>query len=146
MHTITRRFEFDAGHRVYLHESKCSHLHGHRYKVDVEVTSNVLDNIGRIIDFSVVKDICGKWIDENLDHGLILFESDGLLSLLRDYPIMPLQTLVKQKIYVMNSNPTAENIANHLYHLFNRLLEPTGVKVVSITLFETPNCKAVYKE
>ena len=52
MHTITRRLEFDAGHRVYQHESKCNHVHGHRYVVEVEATGT-LDGLGRIIDFSV---------------------------------------------------------------------------------------------
>lgn len=60
---IMRKFEFDYAHRVLGHESKCKHLHGHRGVAEVIVSSPGLDSLGRIIDFGIVKQRVGKWID-----------------------------------------------------------------------------------
>lgn len=79
MTKITRRFEFDMGHRVHGHESKCAYLHGHRYCVNVTCTAPSLDAIGRVIDFSVIKSAVGTWIDANWDHNVMLHEDDPLL-------------------------------------------------------------------
>ena len=62
----TRRLEFDAAHRVLRHESKCATLHGHRYRVDIEVSAPKPDSAGRAVDFSVLKTIIGGWIDRYL--------------------------------------------------------------------------------
>ena len=53
---ITRRLEFDAGHRVLGHEGKCKNLHGHRYSAEITVTAPDLDGLGRVIDFGVIKE------------------------------------------------------------------------------------------
>ena len=74
--TITRRLEFDAGHRVFGHESKCATLHGHRYVVEVTAQAAKLDSVGRVIDFSVLKERIGAWLDEKWDHNVIVFEQD----------------------------------------------------------------------
>ena len=80
MITSTRRIEFDAAHRVMNHESKCKMLHGHRYVVEASFTANELDKLGRIIDFGAIKDVLGKWIDDNLDHNVILNKKDQELG------------------------------------------------------------------
>lgn len=157
MHTITRRLEFDAGHRVYQHESKCAHVHGHRYVVEVEAT-NTLDDLGRVIDFSVIKSVFGKWIDDNLDHGMILFKDDPFVSVWQN-PVMPTGfvggepigepvgggALAGQKYYVMDANPTAEHMAEMLFNKAVELLGDTGITITQITVHETPNCRAVYR-
>ena len=51
-----RKIHFSAGHRVYGHESKCSNLHGHNYVLWVHAGAKELDELGRVIDFSVLKD------------------------------------------------------------------------------------------
>lgn len=138
---ITRRLEFDAGHRVYMHESKCNNIHGHRYVVEIECTG-ALDSIGRVIDFSVIKSVCGKWIDDNLDHGMLLYKDDPLVAVWRDGLNNGLE---KHKYWVMDKNPTAENIAEELFKTFTLLLYEYNVKVTSIIVHETPNCFATYK-
>lgn len=140
-HTITRRLEFDAGHRVYQHESKCNHVHGHRYVVEVECAGD-LDKLGRVIDFSVIKTKFGKWIDDNLDHGMILFKDDPLYHVWHSGEV----SHYNQKHYVMDSNPTAENMAELLYKKADEILANDGVKVTAMTLWETPNCRATYSE
>ena len=106
MITITRRLEFDYGHRVLGHEGKCRHLHGHRGAVEITVRGPRLDSIGRVIDFSEVKRLVGGWIDENWDHNLLLNPSDPLLSRLEFGDVHG------RRIYEMplGNNPTAENM------------------------------------
>lgn len=156
MHIITRMLEFDAGHRVYQHESKCNNIHGHRYKVELSVTAPDLDGLGRVIDFSVLKSICGTWIDDNLDHGMILFKDDPLCQIwglfgqnlstaVEVYPITnAVGDVGEQKHFIMDSNPTAENLAELMFDKFQELLLPHHIVVATIKVWETPNCFAIY--
>lgn len=151
MPTIIRRMEFDSGHRVLRHESKCKHLHGHRYVclLHVRCERSEMDALGRVVDFGVVKDIVGRWIDANLDHNMILHPEDPLLQ---DIEIdgkfisgLELGTdLVGRPPYVMPlsmPNPTAENIAQVILDMAKVLIhDVTAIKVCGIELYETPNC------
>ena len=73
--TCTRRLEWDAMHRIPRHESKCAAFHGHRYAAELTCLAP-LDDRGRVIDFGVVKERVGGWIDENWDHTAILQRDD----------------------------------------------------------------------
>jgi 6-pyruvoyl-tetrahydropterin synthase len=141
MITCTRQLEFDAGHRVHRHESKCRNAHGHRYRILLEAvadeTANPLDPLGRVIDFSALKDRVGTYIDTYLDHGFLCFSED-------DEILEALQKIAGQKIYLMPYNPTAENIAHHFLHVIcPEVLKGTVVNITKVTVFETPNCFAV---
>lgn len=132
----TRRLEFDSAHRVMEHESKCKMLHGHRYVVEASFGAVELDAIGRVIDFGVIREVLGKWIDDNLDHNTILFEKDQNLG-------ENIAKITGQKIYYMKSNPTAENIAKHLLEdICPQLFANHNIKCVGIKVYETPNCSA----
>lgn len=134
MISCTRRIEFDSAHRILNHESKCKMLHGHRYALEATFIASELDNLGRVIDFGVIKEILGKWIDENLDHNTILSIKDKNLG-------DRISAITSQKIYYMQNNPTAENIANHIFQdICPKLFEKASVKCVAIKLYETPNC------
>lgn len=134
MISCTRRIEFDSAHRILNHESKCKMLHGHRYALEATFVANELDNIGRVIDFGVIKDVLGKWIDDNLDHNTILSVNDNDLG-------EKISEITSQKIYYMPNNPTAENIANHiLKDICPTIFKNSDVKCVAIKLYETPNC------
>lgn len=137
MISITRRLEFDAAHRLINHEGKCKHLHGHRYVVVVEVEAPELDAVGRVIDFSAIKELVGGWIDEFLDHGTIINTLDQRLG----------HWLAEngQKYYTTPENPTAENIAMEIHRVASGLLAPRGLRLVKTEVFETPNCSAVYR-
>jgi 6-pyruvoyltetrahydropterin/6-carboxytetrahydropterin synthase len=134
--TCTRRVEFDAGHRVYGHESKCSHAHGHRYSVEITAEAD-LDSVGRVIDFSVLKVVIGGWIDANWDHGFICWDQDPIQNLIKQVPDTKGGP---QKLFLLPYNPTAENMARYLLEsVCPALLGPTGVRVTRIRLYETPN-------
>lgn len=151
MITITRKLEFDAGHRVLGHEGKCANLHGHRYVAELTATASGLDKIGRVIDFSVLRTLVGGWIDEHWDHNMLLNSKDPLL-LCYQYPLAMLkhetntragQVLGPKAPYVfMDMNPTAEVMATVLLKKAQELLTPHGLTVAKVRLYETPNCWA----
>jgi len=111
-------------------------LHGHRYVVEASFGAKQLDAIGRVIDFGVIREVLGKWIDDNFDHTTILFEKDQNLG-------ENISKITGQKIYYMKSNPTAENIAKHLLEdICPQLFANYAIKCVGIKVYETPNCSA----
>jgi len=136
MITCTRRIEFDAGHRILEHESKCKHLHGHRYAVEATFVASGLDPLGRVIDFGMIRDMLGHWIDENWDHTTILHEKDRDLG-------EAIEARTGQKIFYMPVNPTAENMAEFLLNtVCADLFSGKNARCTRIKLYETPNCYA----
>jgi 6-pyruvoyltetrahydropterin/6-carboxytetrahydropterin synthase len=136
MITCTRRIEFDAAHRIINHESKCKMLHGHRYCLEATFVAADLDNLGRVIDFGVIREVLGGWIDDNFDHNTILSIKDKKLG-------EKIAEITGQKIYYMHQNPTAENIANYIFaEICPKLFADKNVKCVALKLYETPNCYA----
>jgi 6-pyruvoyltetrahydropterin/6-carboxytetrahydropterin synthase len=134
--TCTRRIEFDAAHRVMEHESKCKHLHGHRYVVEASFTARALDPLGRVIDFGVIKERLGAWVDANWDHTTILWERDKALG-------ESIAGHTKQAIFYLPYNPTAENMAVYLFErVCPELFADSDVTCCKIKLYETPNCSA----
>jgi len=132
--SCVRRIQFCCGHRVHRHESKCANLHGHNYVAFFHAVAPGLDELGRVIDFSVLKARLGEWIDTKWDHGFVLWNEDA--------PALGAMTMMPaQKLYLMPSNPTAENMALHLLHdIAPVLMEGTGVQVTRVVLWETENC------
>lgn len=143
MISIIRRFEFDAGHRVMGHQGKCAHLHGHRYSVLVHITTPELNNLGMVIDFGEVKKIIGNWIDMHLDHNMILNQRDPLNRVLTE--AQEEVVFGGKQPYIMTGmrNPTAEELAVELCLVFQSLL-PTGMTIIAVDVWETPNCHAHY--
>ena len=138
--TCTRKIDFAVGHRVYGHESKCAHVHGHNMSLFVtarqRVTPTSLDRIGRVIDFSVLRDRIGGWVDEHWDHGMLLYEKDPLVKLWS-------VDLADHKCYVLPVNPTSENVAKYILEVVGpQVLADTDVELVSVVCYETSNCFA----
>lgn len=132
--TCTRRIEFDAAHRVMEHESKCKHLHGHRYALEVSFAAPDLDKLGRVVDFGVIKEKLGAWIDTHWDHATILYDKDK-----------PLGEAIAQKtgqtVFYLANNPTAEHMAEYiLREICPKLFKGLGIECTRVRLYETPNC------
>lgn len=106
---------------------------------EITVEAAELDSIGRVIDFSKIKELVGGWIDKFWDHNLILNTADPLFSLEDG---VQGQVIGPKKPYLMTSNPTAENMVEDLSIVSRRLLQPYSIEVVKIRLYETPNCWA----
>lgn len=131
--TATRIIGIDTAHRVPGHEGKCKMLHGHRYEIHL-TASGAQDQLGRVVDFSVLKELVGGWLDANWDHAVLLVENDPLVDVLK---------AAGQKVATMDVIPTAENIAAKLLHVIcPKALVSTPVRVTSVRVYETPNCYA----
>jgi 6-pyruvoyltetrahydropterin/6-carboxytetrahydropterin synthase len=131
--TATRRLQFAAGHRVHGHEGKCRHLHGHNFVAFLTAASENLDAVGRVIDFGVLKERIGGWIEREWDHGFVVWSGDAEAR-------RALEGVQGQKTYLLPSNPTAENLADHLLRVVGpETLAGTGVRLVKVTIHETEN-------
>lgn len=129
-----RKFSIDVGHRVFRHESKCANMHGHTYAIEVYARGQ-LDSLGRVIDFSVLKERIGAWLDENWDHGFVYF--------VEDVEVRQALLATGSKSWALPYNPTAENMARILLlNIAPSLMAGTGVEVFKVVVQETPNCRA----
>ena len=108
MFSVTRELTFCYGHRLLNYDGKCRHLHGHNGKAVITLASDKLDSLGMVMDFTRLKQVVGAWIDEQLDHKMLLHRDDPMLPFLRQQG---------EPVYVMNVNPTAENIARLIFDL-----------------------------
>ncbi len=132
MYTVTKEIHFCYGHRLLNYEGACRHLHGHNGKIQVELASKQLDHRGMVVDFSDISRVIKKWVDETLDHTMILSKDDAFISVLKERG---------ERFYVMNYNPTAEAIARLIYEYAVSQKFP----VTKVTLWETENSFATYK-
>jgi 6-pyruvoyltetrahydropterin/6-carboxytetrahydropterin synthase len=102
--TVMRKVEFCAGHRLLHHEGKCANLHGHNYVVEFHITADGMDDLGRVVDFSVINRLFKGWIEQHWDHGMLLWEADH-------QAIEALRHVEPSRVYRLPWNPTAESIA-----------------------------------
>ena len=138
MISISRYHDISAGHRVVGHENKCSHLHGHNFRVHFTVTAERLDDIGRVIDFSVIKAQLCDWLETHWDHRFLMYEADELR--------IPLQKIASKDIVSCPFNPTAENMAQYLCEVVGpQQLKGTGCQLIKCTIEETRKCSATYE-
>ena len=133
MYRVTRQIDFCYGHRLLDYEGKCRHLHGHNGLAVIALEAPELDRRGMLVDFGDIKRHVRQWIDEHLDHNMLLHRDDPILPLLRERG---------ERVFVMDENPTAENIAGLIY----RRAREADLPVVEVTLWETPRCYASYRE
>jgi 6-pyruvoyltetrahydropterin/6-carboxytetrahydropterin synthase len=131
MYTVTREIHFSYGHRLLNYNGKCAHLHGHNGRVRIEVSSAKLNELGMVMDFYDIRKKIGAWIDDRLDHRMILSDKD---------PLVPVLEKAGDPAVVMPENPTAEAIAKWIFEEARR----QGLPVSKVTLWETDHCAASY--
>ena len=131
MYYVSRQIDFCYGHRLLNYEGKCRHLHGHNGRAVIKIASNELDHRGMVLDFSDIKSVVSTWIDENLDHRMILHREDPAVEYLQQ---------LNEPLFLIDSNPTAENIAKLIYEVTAK----EGFPVIQVDLWETPRCFATY--
>ncbi|MGB4345372.1 MAG: 6-carboxytetrahydropterin synthase QueD [Burkholderiaceae bacterium] len=143
MLTITRKLEFDAGHRIPDHKSQCRNLHGHRYTLEITLTGAVIEtegssDQGMIMDFSDVKALAKQHLVDVWDHAFLVYEKDHGV---RDF----LATLPGHKTVVIDQIPTVENLARTAFNILKAAYQDrygTGLRLHKVVLHETPNCWA----
>jgi 6-pyruvoyltetrahydropterin/6-carboxytetrahydropterin synthase len=131
MYRVTRQIDFCYGHRLLNYDGKCRYLHGHNGRAVIVIEAADLDPRGMVLDFSDIKRVVSRWIDETLDHRMILH---------RDDPLVPILRQMNEPLYLLDANPTAENIARLIYEFTAQ----HGFPVVETRLWETPHCFATY--
>ena len=125
MFHVTREIDFCYGHRLLNYEGKCKHLHGHNGKVLITLQASRLDERGMVLDFGDIKAVMNTWIDDHLDHRMILCRRDPAIELLKK---------LDEPMFLLDENPTAENIAR----LISDVTAEKGFPVVEVRLWETP--------
>lgn len=140
MITASRYHDFSCGHRVFGHESKCAHLHGHNYRVTFHASADftcpgarATDAVGRVIDFGVLKATLCEWLEKAWDHRLLIWEKDPIAFDLLN---------IDQTIVIVPFNPTAENMADFLLRHVGPMLLPETVRLVRVDVEETRKCQA----
>lgn len=143
MITITRKLEFDAGHRIPDHKSQCRNLHGHRYTLEITLVGEVIEeegssDNGMIMDFSDVKALAKAHLVDVWDHAFLVYAKD---SAVRSF----LATLPDHKTVVIDKIPTVENLARTAFDTLHAVFQDrygTGLRLQKLVLHETPNCWA----
>jgi 6-pyruvoyltetrahydropterin/6-carboxytetrahydropterin synthase len=133
MFQVTKEIRFCYGHRLLHYNGKCRYLHGHNGRTVITLAAPALDALGMVMDFSEIKRVIGAWIDANLDHRMILHRDDPLLAALKEKG---------EPVYLLDVNPTAENIAKLIYDF----ALGQGFPVLEVTLWETDDSYAVYRK
>lgn len=140
---ITRRLEFDAGHRIPDHTSQCRHLHGHRYALEITLAGEVIEAAGKpyngmVMDFAEVKAIARRLVVDLWDHAFLVHAADTqLVEFLRSLP--------DHKTVVLERVPTAENLARIAFEILApayRDVYGNHLRLERVRVYETPNCWA----
>jgi 6-pyruvoyltetrahydropterin/6-carboxytetrahydropterin synthase len=140
---ITRRLEFDAGHRIPNHQSECRHLHGHRYAIEVTLSGDVIRDArdarnGMVMDFSEVKAVAQREVVAQWDHAFLAWKDDRVV-------LEFLQTLPGHRTVVFDAPPTAEHLAQAAFDKLERAYGAhygERLRLERVRLYETPNCWA----
>lgn len=134
---VSKKFRFDAGHRLMLHEGACHNLHGHTYEGEVIVEGELDKETGMVIDFKDLKKAL-KPLVSWLDHAFIANQDDK--------EIIDLCSKNDWKLVIMRKEPTAENIADFIVgYMVTELQYNERIKTVEVILWETPDSKAIAK-
>ncbi|MFH1799965.1 MAG: 6-carboxytetrahydropterin synthase [Candidatus Omnitrophota bacterium] len=132
MYKVAKMIYFNYGHRLLGGHDKCSHLHGHSARVEIEMAKAKLDPKGMVVDFFDIKRTIGEWIERHLDHKMILWTKDPLAKLLKKSG---------EPVVLVDENPTAEMLARRIFQEARRMKLP----VSKVTLWENQDSCAVFK-
>ena len=140
---ITRRLEFDAGHRIPDHQSQCRHLHGHRYAIEITLSGAILEasgtpTNGMVMDFSEIKSLARRHLVDAWDHAFLAYRGDAAVV---DF----LASLGDHKTVLLDAVPTAENLAAIAFTTLDGIYHDNygnKLRLERVRLFETPNCWA----
>tara|TARA_R110002020_G_scaffold285795_3_gene501307 strand:- start:3467 stop:3910 length:444 start_codon:yes stop_codon:yes gene_type:complete len=145
--TITKVIEWDMGHRVPNHKSKCRYPHGHRYRLELSVDGDLYavpgsSSEGMVIDFGDIKELLTASVHDVLDHGFMIYEGDPIMR-----PFFDSLEVADQdfRVIVVPFIPTVENIAAWCYWEIDAVM-PSGNLIANVRVYETPNSWADYNK
>ena len=132
MFHVSCELNFCYGHRLLNYPGKCRNLHGHNGRLIIVLEGDELDDQGMVQDFTHIKRVVGGWIDDHLDHRMILSREDPAVAVLEE---------LGEPVFLIDGNPTAENIARRIANY----AIGQGLAVTEVRLWETPKCVATYR-
>jgi 6-pyruvoyltetrahydropterin/6-carboxytetrahydropterin synthase len=121
MYEVIVEQQFSAAHYLKDYPGKCANVHGHNYRVQITVEGEVLDHLGMVIEFEVIKQAVKEWIDK-LDHNFI-------------NEVPPFDTL----------QPSAENLARFFHDVVAAAIQDSAARVSYVRVYETEKCSAAYR-
>ena len=133
MFKVLKEIHFCYGHRLLDYDGQCAHPHGHNGKIEIELESEKLDKRGMVFDFGEMKEIIQSWVDEKLDHQMILKKGDPLVKILKS---------LGEPYFEMDENPTAESLAKLIY----QYAKSKKLPISKVTFWETVSSCASYSE
>jgi 6-pyruvoyltetrahydropterin/6-carboxytetrahydropterin synthase len=131
MYSVAKRIEFCYGHRLLDYNGVCAHPHGHNAVAELEIRSSTLDGRNMVMDFTDIKRAIKTWVDKELDHKMILRQDD---------PLVPVLQGMREPVFTLDGNPTAERIARLIFDV----ARDQGLPVARVTVWETPTSWATY--
>lgn len=146
------------GHRVVGHEGKCRHLHGHNYVFTFVVMPDAgLDEVGRVMDFSVIKEKLCMWLERHWDHKFIAWSEDLVIDAIDSIETSAKLASITHGVEEMKAfelsfvrvpfNPTAENIARYMVDVIGpKVLNDTGCTLIECKVQETTKCSATARK
>ena len=132
MYTVTKELYFCYGHRLMNHGGKCRHLHGHSVKASITIEAPTLNNDGMVCDFAEIRDAAETYINNELDHNLLLHKDD---------PLIPALEAGGERFRALTEHPTAEVLAKEIYEAVKK----SNLSVREVTLWETASSYATYR-
>lgn len=132
MYTVTKQIHFCYGHRLMNYDGLCKHPHGHNGRAEFEMSSEKLDARGMVTDFTDIKNAMKQWIDDEIDHKMLLRKDDPAVEVFRK---------MGEPVFALENNPTAESIAR----LFFEKAKALGFPVTRVTVWETDTSFATYR-
>lgn len=138
---VAKRFRWEAAHRLPWHEAECKYVHGHSYRMMVELEGEPTEETpgGRnmLIDFKHVKSMVMPVVDA-MDHATLISETDQEL--------LEAMKMLESKTYILPFDSTAENMATHILETIRNegksILQKHGIKKIKVEVWETETCYA----
>lgn len=143
MFTVEIRHNFEAAHRLFGEGSpeKCVSIHGHSWLVTATLGGTTLDPNGILIEFGAFKRAWRAWLDDHLDHHLLLHHQDPMADAIRAvYP--------QSRLRALPQNPTTEVLAAYIFHHTAHILStlpPHGAHLLRVHVQETRVNSASYQ-
>jgi len=124
---IAKEFHWEMGHRLPEHFGKCKNIHGHSYKMFVELEGEI-DSRGMIMDYYELKGMVNPVIEE-LDHAFMVYKEDR--------ETIKFLESVKSKKVVVEFQSTVENICKYILSEIRKKSLPLNVKKIKVRIFES---------
>ena len=126
---IAKEFNWEMGHRLPEHFGKCKNIHGHSYKMLVEIEGDVMEN-GMVMDYYHLRDVIDPLV-EKMDHAFLVYKDDQ--------NVIEFLEKMNSKRVVVDFQSTVENITRFFLNEIKNAKMPENIKKVKVRVCETPD-------